>query len=749
MKCRINLVAAKSHSLSLWLAVNALWIQAAGCTTSSQTFAALEEERGHPISNKPLFSKNDEILAMHTTTHNKNNGGTRRHLEAERRRRRRELQFCVPKPGGGWDCSQEPIEYDNDDFDRTNEPSPRPTVVPSGKPSTTPTSKPTSNPSSNPTSNPTHNPTSKPTPDSTSPLVPKDECEFKWSLLDDRSTTLSSCVSTFYPEMEPSERRLFYGDSICSDNFQYMFGMTNDGYAALCELEPLQGRWMEKIWKVGPFIDRNPSLQFQRTGNLIVRNRLNTEADDYRVMWDAGTEGASMSTLKLQDYGVVQIINHLGDIEWDDAQREGTAMPSRSPSPTQAPTVTQIPTISRSPVGSETYLPGELNFDPVTKLFVSTGLKVRAIAMTNQKVTYRDGQKSDIKFHDQPDAGGCFAAPNGGWYYMSNSEIGADENAEGGVGRITFDANGGVVDYRMVLQNTRMNCGSGHTPWNTYISCEEFSGTNKLPAGQCWEVHPEEKWPARATKMGGAEGGKFESAAFDSRNIRKLQAFVTTDRKAGAVLRFTPHATTLNMALREGDFSNVLHVDGTIDYLVLNSNTGTFVWSPFKTEGEESAGLLFPNTEGIDSIDGFIYFTSKKLRMLFTLDLDNGTYTSSGTINGAFDGQPDQIIKLLPPANYFDKDRDNGINLNGFLYFLEDGGNNPAGVFARDRTGGNYFTIVEGGPDNSDETTGLAFCDNGRRMIFAFQDEGAIFEATREDGMPFYGKTVDIKYHGR
>lgn len=83
------------------------------------------------------------------------------------------------------------------------------------------------------------------------------------------------------------------------------------------------------------------------------------------------------------------------------------------------------------------------------------------------------------------------------------------------------------------------------------------------------------------------------------------------------------------------------------------------------------------------------------------------------------------------------------------LYFLEDGGSRPAGVFARDRSAKKYFTILEGGPNRSDESTGLAFCDNGKRMMVAFQDEGVIYEIIREDELPFYGATVNIKYHGK
>lgn len=59
------------------------------------------------------------------------------------------------------------------------------------------------------------------------------------------------------------------------------------------------------------------------------------------------------------------------------------------------------------------------------------------------------------------------------------------------------------------------------------------------------------------------------------------------------------------------------------------------------------------------------------------------------------------------------------------------------------------YTIVKGGPGFTDETTGLAFCDDNKRMMFAFQDEGKLYELRREDNLPFYGNTVDVKYHQR
>ena len=38
--------------------------------------------------------------------------------------------------------------------------------------------------------------------------------------------------------------------------------------------------------------------------------------------------------------------------------------------------------------------------------------------------------ESDLPWHDQPDAGGCFAKPEtGGWVYASNAEVSGFERA--------------------------------------------------------------------------------------------------------------------------------------------------------------------------------------------------------------------------------------------------------------------------------------------------------------------------------
>mmetsp|Transcript_15374 Transcript_15374/g.31067 ORF Transcript_15374/g.31067 Transcript_15374/m.31067 type:complete len:113 (-) Transcript_15374:561-899(-) len=103
----------------------------------------------------------------------------------------------------------------------------------------------------------------------------------------------------------------------------------------------------------------------------------------------------------------------------------------------------------------------------------------------------------------------------------------------------------------------------------------------------------------------------------------------------------------------------------------------------------------------------------------------------SFTSGGAFDGGPDTVARMLNDPN-------------DIQYMTEDGGVD-AGVHGRD-SDGNFYVVLES-PLYYEETTGLAFSPDGRHMFVSYQKNGILLDVWREDGLPFSGRTVDIKYH--
>jgi hypothetical protein len=120
---------------------------------------------------------------------------------------------------------------------------------------------------------------------------------------------------------------------------------------------------------------------------------------------------------------------------------------------------------SRKLIGS-TYNPGNLTVQE-NGLLLSEGLTSRIIAISGQPVKLVNGSNSTVNFHFKPDAGATYEGPNGTWMYVSNSEM--RYTFDGGVGAFTFNSDGDVIDFQMVLSNTRANCGGGKTSWDVSV----------------------------------------------------------------------------------------------------------------------------------------------------------------------------------------------------------------------------------------------------------------------------------------
>ena len=390
-------------------------------------------------------------------------------------------------------------------------------------------------------------------------------------------------------------------------------------------------------------------------------------------------------------------------------------LPTLTPPPSPLPTTTPLP---------PTHIPGNLTTFQVG-LLLSDGLNARIVAQTGHPVIYRDGSNSTTLFHGKPDGGATFpdTRPNnpGGFIYVSNSEL---QNAQGGVDALTFDRYGNVLNYEMVLTNSTMNCGGGRTPWNTWMSCEEEEST-----GLIYQVDPTGARAPQVATLGNA-GGRWESFSHDVRNRQRPYFFATEDHNKGTVRRFTP--ATIDW---DNNPWNMLHGAGATDYLMIFPNStndgGTFQWTNDLNAAKNNARSYYPQTEGIDVYGSQMFLVCKNIRQLFTINIDDGTYSNRTTISGLFDGKPDTLQRILGDSR-------------NLLYFTEEGGVD-AGVYARDHLG-RFYTILES-PVYKDETSGLSFSADGRFLIVAYQDNDLLFQVWHSDGLPFHDTPLDVKYH--
>lgn len=127
----------------------------------------------------------------------------------------------------------------------------------------------------------------------------------------------------------------------------------------------------------------------------------------------------------------------------------------------------------------------------IDNMLIPEGFTARVVARHRSNPvtgTFDPLGASGYVWHEAPDGGAVFPAPDGGWVYVSNSERGigttSGSSRDGGVGALRFNADGEVVDAYRILDGTRRNCAGGATPWHTWISCEETGD------GYAWECFP-------------------------------------------------------------------------------------------------------------------------------------------------------------------------------------------------------------------------------------------------------------------